>query len=140
MRNSKQSGFTLIELMIVVVIIAVLSAIAFPTYQKHVIRSRRVAAAGCLQSIGQFMERYRSSNNFSYSGASLNSAQLGCMADLAPFYTFSVADGATPGLTYSALATPAGAQVRDTECGALGLDQAGTKTVTGTGGDPQACF
>ncbi len=52
-----QHGFTLIELMIVVAMIGILSAIAFPTYTRYVIRSQRVAAQGDLMLLTGQMER-----------------------------------------------------------------------------------
>jgi type IV pilus assembly protein PilE len=54
----KSWGFTLIELMIVVVIIAILAAIAIPSYQSSVIRSHRSEAKVALQGLAQAMERY----------------------------------------------------------------------------------
>lgn len=53
----KKNGFTLIEVMIVVVIVGVLAAIAFPSYKESVKKSRRSDAQGALQGLAQAMER-----------------------------------------------------------------------------------
>jgi prepilin-type N-terminal cleavage/methylation domain-containing protein len=52
-----QKGFTLIELMIAVVVIAILAAIAYPSYQDSVRKSRRADAKSALMEHAQFMER-----------------------------------------------------------------------------------
>ena len=52
-RGKPEPGFTLIELMIVVAIIAILAAIAYPSYQNHVIKTRRGAAAACALVAGR---------------------------------------------------------------------------------------
>ncbi len=57
-KNKKQNGFTLIEVMIVVVIVAILAAVAMTSYQGSILRTRRSAAQACLQQQAQFIERY----------------------------------------------------------------------------------
>lgn len=64
----KQSGFTLIELMITVAVIGILAAIAYPSYQDYVKRGRRADAMGELQQAATAMERYFTVNG-SYTGA-----------------------------------------------------------------------
>ena len=55
----RTSGFTLIELMVVVAVIGVLAAITYAVYQDHLLKTRRLAAATCLLEYGQYLERYR---------------------------------------------------------------------------------
>lgn len=59
----KNQGFTLIELMIVVAIVGILAAIAFPAYQDHVRKAHRAEAQGVLLEAAQFMERWFTTNN-----------------------------------------------------------------------------
>lgn len=65
---SKQSGFTLIELMIVVAIVAILAAIALPSYQDYLIRSRIPDATSNLGAKRARVETYYD-NNRTYVGA-----------------------------------------------------------------------
>jgi len=58
----KNKGMTLIELMIVVVIVAILVAIAYPSYQEHITKARRVDAQAVLMEAAQFMERHYTTN------------------------------------------------------------------------------
>lgn len=68
-RHSKRhSGFTLIEVMIVVTIVAILAAVAYPSYRNQVLSSRRADGQQALMSLASAMERYHS-RNLTYEGA-----------------------------------------------------------------------
>lgn len=64
----KEEGFTLIELMVVVAIVAILAGIAIPSYQAQVRKTYRKDAMASLQGLAQAMERFYGQNN-TYSGA-----------------------------------------------------------------------
>ena len=121
-------GFTLVELMIVVVIIGVLVAIAYPSYRNYVIKSNRSAAESVIMSAANRQEQFMLDAR-QYSTAS---AVLGVVPDdVDRNYDFVIAaDNAATPPTYSITANPAGAQTADS-CGSVSVNQAGTKAATG---------
>lgn len=131
-----QRGITLVELMVVMVIIGILTAIAYPSYQRYVARTHRNAAAACLSQIAQAMER-RYTTNLSYAGADINP---GCETenDLNRFYAISfVADSVTQSTyTVQAEPTPAQSKAESRQCGRLTLDNTGTRS----SGNNAACW
>jgi type IV pilus assembly protein PilE len=62
-RTSRFSGFTLIELMIAIMVIAILAAIGYPSYQEHVAKSRRAEGKSALLKAAQVLERWYTDNN-----------------------------------------------------------------------------
>lgn len=76
-------GFTLIEMLIVVVIIGLLAAVAFPTYQNFIRDARRADAKAALMDLASAMERHYS-ENLTYAGAADNSNVPTMFADQVP--------------------------------------------------------
>ena len=129
---NKQAGFTLIEIMIVVAIVAILAAIALPGYQDSVRKTWRNKATSCLTEMAQSMER-RFTANMSYVGAALPGSACVLEDGMAGRYAFDFV--AAPGDNdFELRATPQGAQVADTLCAILTINQVGVRTVSGTGG------
>ena len=130
------AGFTLIELMVTVAIIGILASIAYASYQSAVTKSRRGAAASCLQERAQFMERFYTTN-LTYVGAPTPPA---CDADVARYYTVSfVADPTAK--AFQLQAVPLGSQfANDTACRTLTLNQQGIRGEGGTAATADECW
>lgn len=138
-----QKGFTLIELMVVVLIVGILAGIAYPSYRDSVTRTNRNAAQACLASHATHMERFYTTNlryDQDTAGTAMNTAALQALnldcasqQNTGDHYTYSF--NAIARATYTLNATPTGTQAtQDAKCGTLRLDQAGTRSVTGTAG------
>ncbi len=131
------SGFTLIELLIALTVIAILAGIAYPSYQQHMIKSRRVEAKAVLLEAAQWMERFHTENNRydrSHSGDSVALPRIlqRVPTDASkPYYTVSLIE-VTPS-AFSLQAIPIGAQRQD-PCGTLLLAHTGVKGVDNTTG------
>lgn len=89
--RSLEQGFTLIELMIVVVIVAIFSAIAIPSYQTYIRRAQASQAQQEVQRLASELARWKS-RNFSYQGFNLT-------AKTVPNYNFEIKDGTDTNLT-----------------------------------------
>lgn len=132
----RNAGFTLLELMIVLAIIGVLAAIAYASFQRNVVETRRKAATACLQEGAQFMERWYTTR-LTYQGGSPTPA---CETDLVLFYDFPLPPVATA-TAYTLTAVPRNQQLAlDTVCGILSINQTGTRTESGTATDITECW
>ena len=117
MKTANSRGFSLIELMIVVVIVGILGAIAYPGYQDSMRKSRRADGKTALLQAVQVAERFFTQNN-TYAGAPVAAASD------EGHYTLVYAGAAT---TFTITATPVGLQASD-PCGNLVINQANVKT------------
>ena len=139
LKRRESVGFTLIELLIAIVIVAILAAIAIPSYRGYVLRSRREEATSALMRIQTAEEKFFLQNN-AYTG-NLNGAPpagLG-IANATDNGYYALALQLTNGGTgFSATATPTAAagQSDDTACASFTIDQTGNKTATGTDPTP----
>ena len=138
--NSRRpGGFTLIELMVVVVIASVLFAIAVPAYSSYVRKSRRTEAKTALTALAGLEERFYSTNN-TYSQTPTDLGYTGAFPVTvgSGYYTVTVtkitqaAAGVAP--AYQLDAAPLGDQLKDTACVTFTLFSTGVQQATASGG------
>jgi len=127
-----ERGFTLIELMIAIVIVAIIVAIAFPSYSDYVQRSRRSDGTSALSRATMVMESCRS-DLASYTGCA---GRVAATSDEG-FYNLTVAVTSS---SYTLTATALGVQAQDARCKTLTLDSQGTKGYTGSAPDVATCW
>jgi type IV pilus assembly protein PilE len=131
-----EQGFTLIELMIVVAVIGILSAIAYPSYKESIAKSRRADMQRALADADQYMRRYYSSND-TFAGASLPAALAKSPKEGNASYTIAVSNTSTSAFTLTA--SPTGTMSGD-KCGTLAINQSGTPTQTSATASVADCF
>ena len=143
-RMGSQRGFSLIELMVVVVIITILTSVALPSFQAYVMRSKRSVAKSILHQVAARQEQFFMDNR----QYATSMVQLGYPAN--PLYLNQEGDMVTASSTqrvyeisiarptvrvYTLSATPQlGQASKDSECATFTLTESGVKGVSGSGG------
>lgn len=113
----KVQGFSLVEVMIVLVIIGIIAGVAYPSYQSSVAKSKRSDAQAALVSFSQAMERHFAQNG-TYLTAITGSAPqapdiFSTQVPMDGTATYNLTVQAVTGSTYTLRATPVGGQVGD---------------------------
>lgn len=144
-RSQPNAGFTLMDVLIAVAIVGILSAIAFPSYTRSVVKTKRRAAQVCLASFATHMERYYTTNlryDQTVAGVPMNTTALRALGltcasaqNTGADYTYGFAADSLTASAYRLEATPTGRQAsKDAGCGSLSINQTGARAVTGSDG------
>ena len=128
-------GFTLIELMIVLAVLAVIVAIGYPSYQEHVKKSRRAEGMGQLLELADRMERAYSDRG---TYPTVISEVYVATTDRG-FYTLSIVTANNVSFTVSATPTSLGDQNED-KCHTFTLTSLGEKSVSGGSHGVDKCW
>ena len=134
-KHKMKKGFTLFELLIVLVIVAILVAIAVPTYRHYILRSNRTDAMHTLLSIQLAQEKYRMSNT---TYGDLSDVWGGVTTTSGGHYTLSISG--TSASAYTITASAVGGQANDTEGGTSCANLVLTYAAGSTAKTPAACW
>ncbi len=145
-RGSRRCGFTLVELMVVLAIVAILGAIAYPGYAAHMVKARRVEAQLALVDAMQRQEQYRARHHtyvaFSVGSEDPDSRQfrwwIGAHAETSAYEVDGYAcEGRDISQCIELRAQPGTANVDagfdDHDCGVLTFDSTGAQRASGNG-------
>lgn len=168
MHKKSDHGFSLIELMIVVAVIGILAAVAYPSYTDSVLKGRRAQARTALVELLQQQERYMTQRNC-YLGFTTNSSGVatasapspstacgGVTASSVPFKTFAGDNLSSASYLLSATVCPGSGSgtlsiascvkvvatpvKSDPKVGNLEVTSTGVKTCTGSTSDKKLCW
>ncbi len=147
--TNRQRGFTLVELLTVMVVIAIIAAIAVPSYRKYLLRTQRTDAKTALLQAQTAEEKFLLQNNL-YTANLTGGAGVGLGLQAVSekgFYTIDIpaltnTDGSNGFTLRARPAAVAGGQADDTDCVVFTLDGSGVRTATNSGGadNTAACW
>ena len=125
MRRVRQSGFTLIELMITTAIVAMLAAVAYPSYTRYIVRSNRTAAQAQMLDIANREQQFLLANRAYATKAALEASGYSVPTNVSGKYSYDITVGTNAVPSYTITFTGTETQVGD---GALTLNSEGVKT------------
>ncbi len=136
--RQQQTGFTLIELMIVVAIVAILAGIGYPSYSSYIQATNRNDAKAALYKLVNLQEQHYL--DFDRYATSLASGALPGWGDGTDYYDFAL-DASSSETSYTAVATATGKQLADTNCHKFFINQFNvTSAETNTGASADDCW
>ena len=137
--SKRQTGMTLIELMIVVIVLGIIIAIGVPSYRGYIIRANRVDGTSALLRLAANQERFHMQNNTYASNAQLAAALpagLGIAATDHGYYNLTIAAagaGLAVGYTATATAVAGESQGSDADCWTYTINEMGLRTAATQG-------
>ncbi len=125
-----RAGFTLIELMITVALLAIITAVSVSSYRQYMIRANRTDGSAFLLRVAAAQERWYLDNN-QYAADPANELRVGATSERG-YYQVTINLDVNPAIGYTAIATPVadGPQNSDANCQQLSIDETGLRAST----------
>lgn len=136
--HKRSHGFTLVELMITVAVVAILAAVALPSYSSYVRRSIRAEAQSYMETVAGRQQQFLVDTRGYATLTQMNSA-IPTPTRVSGAYTVAMPDPGTAPPSFTMTLTPTGNQTQD-GCGTLTVNQAGTKTATKNSAAVSGCW
>lgn len=130
-RKPRQQGYTLLELLLTVSIVTIVTSIALPSYQNHVMRSHRSDAMGALMQVANAQEKFYLQNNTYASSLT----DLNITGTRSGYYDLTIPVADVNEFRAEAQAASGGPQAGDDTCQTFTIDSTGALSAQGTGGD-----
>jgi type IV pilus assembly protein PilE len=139
--SGSSMGFTLVELMVAILVMAIMASIAVPTYSNQIRKSRRTEARNAVLDAASREERFFATHNY-YSVDAPDLGYAAYPAAVGNYYqlTATCTNKATPCTDFTITANPLGAQLKDTDCATLSVDQTGLQAATGSATAATTCW
>lgn len=134
--NSRSRGWTMIELAVTLLVLAILAAIAYPAFTNQIIKARRADGYALLYHAAQRQQQYYTANT-TYTSTIGNGGLNLSTTSTEGYYTLSVTSTNT---TYTLTATRVAPQTADTLCGDLTLTHLGAKGNSGGSWSASKCW
>jgi type IV pilus assembly protein PilE len=137
--NQRNKGFSLVELLVTVAIVATITVVAIPSYRQYAMRAKRADATTALLRLAAMQERFYIQNNTYASVDQMPDAPpagLGIAATERGYYDLNIeSDDLTAGYTATATVVAGGEQEDDTDCAEFTVTAQGLRTAKNSGGD-----
>lgn len=130
-KRQKQQAFTLIEMLIVIVIVGILAAIAYPSYQASAQKSRRADGKAAVVDAAALQEKfYFRENEYTSSVDDLNGA-----TSTDGYYSVSIEQPCGSSSCFTMVATATGIQASDTDCAEFSMTHTGVRAAADSDGN-----